>query len=484
MTAQLPKIKQMGFNAVWINPIHVTGKKEVKRWYKNKGEMAVSGSIYAMADQEKFNLKFDVNDDKIINYTKTAKENGLIPIFDLVLNQVAADTDALLAQAYADCLAYKRNIKNKILWDDTLWFQYQDKDKCKRIVDELWKPFIKKYIVEYGFMGVRVDAVKHLAKHVELQREVYQFILDCCQQIHQCRPIILGELLDKNPVRFVKDLKRIGLTHINNSCFDANFDEYARRNGKKFKGWNERDWLLKELGTLRQIMFTDVEHSPVGGTVGYVGNHDKMSLAAKVEQEETGQQIIQPENVWKMKEFLSCVALTSDSGWYMLAGDEFGIKVLNPLVFDFFPEGDSPFKISTCLEKWGSPIDLSSFIASINYVLSRMPATQLEDWVDHIVFHEMPLVVVLRHSKSGGKALICVNYLDNQSLDIHQIMEAFMNTSFGQFRPKLNGIFLVEEGKVEEYNSQCEELNVWKFGMEIDPEHSNSVDSSSLTVPQ
>jgi alpha-amylase len=111
MASQLPSIAAMGFNVVWINPIQETGKEKhpLKQDPLGKGEnaYAYSGSLYATRDTEKIDDAFSTNKpgnqknnrhdmEALKNYTQTAKNCGLTPIFDLVLNQVAIDAEIYL----------------------------------------------------------------------------------------------------------------------------------------------------------------------------------------------------------------------------------------------------------------------------------------------------------------------------------------------------------------------------------------------------
>jgi alpha-amylase len=103
MTLQLPQIAIMGFNAVWINPIQLTGTVEIEKHIgRTEEKTKVKKSLYAMTRTDVIDDAFSVaknnfpyNPENIYalqQYTRTAHHWGLTPLFDLVLNHMAADS--------------------------------------------------------------------------------------------------------------------------------------------------------------------------------------------------------------------------------------------------------------------------------------------------------------------------------------------------------------------------------------------------------
>src|SRR5207237_4637448 len=79
----LPRIAEMGFNAVYINPFHYPG---------------FSGSLYAVKDYYRLNPRFrgkakGADDALLRGFTDTARGHGLRVIMDLVVNHTAKDSE-------------------------------------------------------------------------------------------------------------------------------------------------------------------------------------------------------------------------------------------------------------------------------------------------------------------------------------------------------------------------------------------------------
>ncbi len=379
MTDDLPRIANLGFNVVWINPIQQAGG--------SKGKL--KNSLYAMASDQFFNpdffFKID-NDEKIINYVHTARNNGLIPIFDIVLRHVARDSE--LSDQYSEYL----NFGERHHWGDVVKFNYDLPQNIDYLVENLWRPFIRKYIGEYGFGGVRVDAITDV--NYELQRRIFEIVNEYCNEFHGTRAVIVGELMVYNPVDYVPDLEELGFTHIiAPASFYWNFFDQEER----LKS-GEDHWLYQQTDELEKI-------APTGGAIGCLGNHDTGTLKSRTilhvdrkivcngknykdshREKRRGKWVtigniikgIKPEDAnyyegidysGEMKERLFNIALLCKGGYYILAGDEFGV-LHKPNVFDNYNETDR-------LENLG-PDNLSEFIRSLNLLLSNLPKTGIE----------------------------------------------------------------------------------------------------------
>lgn len=96
MTDNLSRIADLGYNVVYINPIHLVSEYNVIRHDK-----LVKGSLYSIRKYDIHNMTstFNMNlfeqveniDTSIQGYTQRAHELNLIPIFDLVLKHIAID---------------------------------------------------------------------------------------------------------------------------------------------------------------------------------------------------------------------------------------------------------------------------------------------------------------------------------------------------------------------------------------------------------
>lgn len=424
MTKQLESIKALGFNAVWINPIHKVGNKEVIRWFGSHQikKIKVSGSLYSMFSETEFNTDFSIDEESLKTYVQTAKELELTPIFDLVINQVAADDDSPLIEKFDNFLLPAS--KKPGGWDDTRKFKYNDKyqsDQCiEKIFKELWEPFLEKYISNYGFLGVRVDAVKWIP--AKMQKLIFDKINFLCENSFHCKAIILGELLDSEPTNYIEKLKSTGLTHITNNLVEADFSAGARSSNEEtaelWKG--DGGFAAKVPGKLRQIMYTlDTDALGIGGTVGYVSNHDQTSLI--YDKKILLQNVPNDQIFFKLKERIWGVALSSDSGWYMLCGDEYGARLKPPFTYVVFKptkailqyvpkmflnpsnsgqtgadKTDSGKKSYT--ERWEGEHDLRPWIWSINFILSKVSGARLYSYVEHFVYNQ-EISMVARHTK-------------------------------------------------------------------------------------
>ena len=117
MKEYVVKIAKMGFNAVWLNPLQEVTDLSVAREIFARNiipiDEMVSGSLYAAKSFEKLNKEFirykkDDSEEEIQRKGEQQlkeliaeiKAYGMVPMFDLVLNHVAADSD--LVKKYED----------------------------------------------------------------------------------------------------------------------------------------------------------------------------------------------------------------------------------------------------------------------------------------------------------------------------------------------------------------------------------------------
>lgn len=151
----IERIKYMGFNYIYINPIHYPG---------------FSGSLYAPKDYFKFNPLFFGSDDfnsgksQIKNFINFCHNNGLKIIMDLVINHTAIDS-VLVEQhpvwykwengKIANPFALTETLE-KIVWGDLAEIDNEhSKDKYN-----LWNYWFNLIItfLDFGFDGFRCDA--------------------------------------------------------------------------------------------------------------------------------------------------------------------------------------------------------------------------------------------------------------------------------------------------------------------------------------
>lgn len=142
--AQLPRLRALGVDIIWLMPIHPIG--EVNR----KGTL---GSPYAVRDYYAVNPEFGTKDD-LKAFVDAAHAQGMHVILDWVANHTAWDNP--LARDHSDW--YARN------WDGqfrpTTWFDWTD------IIDlDYSRPEVRQYMTgamvywvrEFGIDGYRAD---------------------------------------------------------------------------------------------------------------------------------------------------------------------------------------------------------------------------------------------------------------------------------------------------------------------------------------
>lgn len=388
MTGYLPKLKDMGINVVWINPIQLAGQIVIEKADPNTGQdLKLKSSMYAMVDSEAIDARFSVvkrdtdgfmllseaqlqiitelelnpvdNDtlkrklqsiqklsarivqkekdikraeknlqkkissnkdvsnfklqlghlqrsleiDKqklnikrkkyeallsthsaciraidsiaIKNFTSTAKKLGITPIFDLVFNHLSSDASFikdnpeffdLTDRTFPDATAF---LYAKLLGSRRQAPSSQDErkqiiDKIPSIIEKFWEPYLRRYILEYGFCGARIDCVRKVPH--ELRSPVYEMIKKYVHQTNSSEAVILEETLfsDLSPMAFAEQVRGAGATHNTGSVY-----------------YKEREWH----GGLPEDYSNEDFHKRSlvqNGVINFTGNHDHFPCAMTV----------------------------------------------------------------------------------------------------------------------------------------------------------------------------------------------------------
>lgn len=138
----IPLLKAMGVDIIWLMPIHEIGKK------KRKGGL---GSYYSVKDYRSINPEFgDMEDFKSL--LKTAHDNEMYLILDWVANHTSFDHDWITE--HPDW--YKKDADGEIIppvadWSDVAALDFDQKDLHVAMKDDM------KYWVELGVDGFRCD---------------------------------------------------------------------------------------------------------------------------------------------------------------------------------------------------------------------------------------------------------------------------------------------------------------------------------------
>ena len=402
MTKYLPTIKQLGFNAVWVNPFMKTSKHTmVLRQHKGTGEqIKVIRSLYAMFDPSLIETEtytelsegdpsFSGKEkgDKIRNYTETAKKLGLTPIFDLVLNHVSRDSP-LVAGTFAYFIKrgidtsewFKREVAGK--WDDVVPFDYDKEGNVEEIFTNLWKPFIEKMMKVYGFSGVRLDFATGPKVNPEIIRRCIEFIksLNPKAEIF-AEDLYPGSREDRERHVLTKS-RSLGFTHVTNIAM------YTPELGIGNKAVCEP--ILENLGLKKLMTHDTCDFRP--GTIGFPGSHDAgpLLLMAKNAQDPD------TDPVQVAKKRIAIAAFTSDAGWYLLAGDE---DLSNTVQSPFVRQDGAKFsKTELELQKDTS---IHGFISSINKTFEQLRSAPNFFWSEIFYSEDKKFLFFVRHLGSG-----------------------------------------------------------------------------------
>ena len=140
---QLPRLKQMGVDAIWLMPVYPIG--EVSR----KGTM---GSYYSVADYCGINEQIGTFEDFDL-FVATAHSLGLKVILDWVANHTSRDAKWLTEKPLD---WYKRDENGEALvpwdWSDTAQLNYDNREVWQGQIDAM-----KFWVTEHNIDGFRCD---------------------------------------------------------------------------------------------------------------------------------------------------------------------------------------------------------------------------------------------------------------------------------------------------------------------------------------
>ncbi|MBV8939615.1 MAG: hypothetical protein JO089_07225 [Alphaproteobacteria bacterium] len=416
MTAQLGDIGDMGFNAVWVGPLH-----PVSQVPKKSGEQ---GSLYAITDPRSFREEFfgtaDVEAQKqmVRKYTAEAKNRGLVPMFDLVLKHMGKgsslerneeprlpDTENIDTSHWFKSETFRLNGQ---VWDDVTQLDYSKPEIRRQIIDHLWKPFVRMYIEELGFQGIRIDAAQHFPS--EVVKEIIGYARELWDQQGVQNPFIMAEVLGST-----KDqrhgLKGCGITHITNySYWLPNQYEPAR--------YGKPDCSLMAQQAFSECWKSEIAHfsnekghalhvvrlgpgdeayaNTVGATVGFADFHDEHSMAWHIRNAWKGrsEEDIRKQIEKAMREEIATVAFCSDGGWFAATGFE---------VADARPR--SVFQCAENAQPSQPNADLRAFIKEVNAIVKARPALGLFNWTERIFLNGKPELAIFktRDEREPGK---------------------------------------------------------------------------------
>ncbi len=127
MQLQLPRLRDLGVDILWLMPIHPISEKN------RKGTL---GSYYAVADYKKVNPEFGTLDD-LKEFVRTAHNLGMKVIIDEVCNHSGADNDWITSNADFYVRDKKGNLISPYDWTDTYKFDYSNPKMREAMYDAL-----------------------------------------------------------------------------------------------------------------------------------------------------------------------------------------------------------------------------------------------------------------------------------------------------------------------------------------------------------
>jgi glycosidase len=288
METDLPRIRQMGFTSVWTNPLFEPCQSVdlVKHEFSINGDAnevhSDPGSIYATRSFN-INHKLSGHNDEAISeserrkrdyadirhYTDAARAQGLTPLYDFVMRQVAVDNPLLQKKPHwfkrhsnGNYVFFGRDENYRatgVSWDDVVEFNYDNPAVRKEVVNEYLKPMADIVVKQFGFEGFRIDAAGKLPRSV--YEEIIPYVDKLCKETHGKPAVIIGETLGQN----INEFLHTGgyMDYIYNSIY---FQPFNSR-----KMWEKDDtWFAHTKGQLQE---------QVAPTIGFPENHDVIRLA-------------------------------------------------------------------------------------------------------------------------------------------------------------------------------------------------------------
>jgi len=200
MTDDLKRIKDMGFSSVWVNPLFEPCKtvdwitEEIRKVEAERGIAKTkihskAGSPYAVRSfsinekisnyassglSEEDRQKADYKDVRA--YTDKCRELGLVPMTDIVMRHVSADSDLVKKHPHwfkrhsnGNFVIFGRDENYKAQgqsWDDVLEFNFDDPIVMEEVLEDHIRPMCRILINEFGFEGLRIDAAGKIPKQV------------------------------------------------------------------------------------------------------------------------------------------------------------------------------------------------------------------------------------------------------------------------------------------------------------------------------
>ncbi|MCB9959456.1 MAG: alpha-amylase [Rhodospirillaceae bacterium] len=362
-SAHLPRIADLGFDWIYLNPFHLPG---------------FSGSLYAIKDFARLHpvLQGDSHKpaaDLIAGFTWAAREHGLKVMADLVINHTAKD--ALLTQSAPHW--YRRDEKGELyspravdpddpqnvtIWGDLAEIDYA-KEELRTEQIAYWSALVQGYL-DQGIAGFRCDAA------YQVPAQVWRPLIEVARAAAP-HAVFAAETLGCT-VEQVEDLADAGFDYLFNSS----------------KWWDfKAPWLLEQ--------YEDFRH--IAPSIAFPESHDTPRLVNDLGD---GADLVEVERTYRLRYLFAAVF---SSGVMMPIGYEYGA-------------GDSLHVVKSRPEQWAGlerrpRFDLSSFLKAVNAVKARVPALNVEGPQRRVSAEDAAVVALLREGTEAapGAVLSLVN---------------------------------------------------------------------------
>lgn len=350
----LPRIAEMGFDWVFVNPFHLPG---------------ASGSLYSVADYYRLNPLFgdgttQQTDRLLTGFVETAARHGLSVMMDLVINHTAIDSP-LIAEYPSWHLRHQNGSivmpsvtdpddPGKVtVWRDLAEIDYSPRPERDQII-AYWFNLVCHYS-SLGFRGFRCDAA------YKVPADVWEAVIKAARGVRS-DSVFAAETLGCSPDQ-VEALDGCG--------FDCLFNSS--------RWWDfKADWLLDQYERYRHV----------APSIAFPESHDTERLAAEFQARGVGDAIEE----YCRQRYLFAAAFSS--GVMIPVGFEYGFtRQLNV--------------VSTRPTDWEEPLfDISSFIAEVNAMKAAEPVLNEEGPQYRLYAGPYNATALVRHAVQNGRRVI------------------------------------------------------------------------------
>ena len=348
-TAELPRIAELGFDWVYLNPFHQTGG---------------SRSLYAVADPDRLDERFrdrdgTSDDEQIRRFCAAASALGLGVMTDLVINHTAMDGP--LASQRPDL--FLRDAEGRIespyavdpddpsirtVWGDLAELDYHSETSRKELT-ALWSGYINR-LQDLGVGGFRCDAA------YKVPADVWRDLIGSAKALEpDC--LFAAETLG---CTFEEAQSTAG------AGFDYLFNSFA--------WWDlKASWALEQYERLRVI----------APSIAFPENHDMARLAADRDGD--------AEAIARHLKARYALAAFYSAGVLMPIGYEWGYRTALHVV-ETTPE----------TRESGTGIDISSYVTAINALRAELSAANVEGAQARISSPDAAYAALLRFDTGHG----------------------------------------------------------------------------------